>query len=166
MVQYLTNSSIESMFPVSFDRPSVPGSNLLSEKNLRRLIKTISNEESFVLSNTVENNKLFEFVIDGYYVSFIFNVVDFSTYDSIYATIFIDTQNSAYPLLHGFEDENGYFRGLVFSDTLDESTLKSPTTLTSYVRKSLKILTKNEKGQFVIPPESMREFLIDGGEYQ
>lgn len=166
MVQYLVNSAIESMFPVSFERQSSPGSNLLSELNLRRLIKTISSDESFVLSNNVKDNESVEFVIDGYYVSFIFNSNIFSTYDAVYATIFIDTSNITNPLLHGFEDDNNYFRGVVFSDTVDEVTPPNPTTLVTYVRKSLKILEKDRQGNFRIPSESQRSFIVDGGEYQ
>ena len=56
-----------TVFPLSFDRESDPSARLLSETNLRKLVKGYFNTDSFIISNSLSDP--FEFVLKGYYFS-------------------------------------------------------------------------------------------------
>lgn len=170
MLNYLESSKVTSIFPVSFPRKVYPNNNLLSEANLTNIIKVMSGHNSTVFS-TSEDRKLvngtnFEFLIDGYYFSFIFNSEDFVQFSGdVYAVIFIDCSNTNYPLLYGFDDEEGTkskFYGIVFTD--DPETVDVPTTLSTYKKEYLKILS-NVDNAFFIPDEYVvKDDIVDGGE--
>lgn len=60
-----------TVFPLSFDRESDSSARLLSETNLRKLVKGYFNTDSFIVSNSLPDSDSypFEFILKGYYFS-------------------------------------------------------------------------------------------------
>lgn len=176
---YLSNESVH-VFPISFDRASNPMARALSEDNIRSVVKSMSDQTSFVVSSNFNPVDIFEFVVDGYYVKLtpsVDNPLSFTS-DDVYAVIFLDTVSTKYPLLYGSDTEDG-FSGVIFVDSIDESLIESlqpivavdaegnTTKLTEY--RYLQILHKGADGSYSVPDSSRTRFnflLVDGGEIE
>lgn len=163
------------VFPFGSHRPSHPNGRTMSEINLTRYLKSIADNQDFVISKTFSPNSNFEFMIHGYY--FCVNGEEASnvdnhpfygiTFTTLYAIIYIDESNPDAPVLYG-EDKEDEFTGVTFSSTTEAGITVNAGKSTKYV---LPILTKDRSGNLIVPTESLLKFNtssidIDGGYYE
>lgn len=97
------------VFPFGSTRTTDPHSRVLNEHNIIKLVKSVVDKDSYVIS---ADNKLFKFVLGGYYFE-----CDLSQYSKVptYASIQITTSNDGCFYLNG-GDESGTFTGVNFTD--------------------------------------------------
>lgn len=165
------------VFPISITRKSNPGARVLSEMNLTSIFRCFTDEKSFVVSDSFEAGKPFEFVINGYYCRIEKNVIPncFNGFSngSIYAVILLKQTSEGYPVLAADEITDGSgesatstFTGVQF--TTNPEDIKNDN---GYIPYNLEILIKSGTS-FTIPSTSKIKMNltsiklneIDGGE--
>lgn len=168
---YISSGNID-VFPFSTTRGAKNDNRLLTEKNLINLAKHSIDHNSYVLTKSYEQNKLFEFVLSGYYFSipeFNFETLfpSLSNGKDVYAVAFLDNDSET---LYGSDtlpgSDDSEFTGLQLVNDVDNATPpQHSTNITNqkYTKLYLKILTV-VNSKFVIPEESRRT--IDGGEIE
>lgn len=149
------NSEDVRVFPYGQQRPTDPAGRLLNEENITRLVKSINDFDSYVIS--YENSNI-EFVIAGYYITANISEI-LPTEEGADKTLWaaIDVASGAtsiseegsikrtYSYLTG-ADKDGKFQAVQFSATeSDDTTLKQLQLLDS-------------EGN--IPPESRKRFNV------
>ena len=169
---YLSHKKVH-MFPVAIDRPNHPSSRILSEDNIRNLVKSMSENTSFVVTQKYDSKSDFEFVVDGYYIKLHGTTADelsFSGKD-VYAVIVVQGVDSECPLLWGYEDDDK-FTGVSFVEDINNIDVSAFKDLDSYKIYYLHILSKDESGSYYIPDSSKARFtgtslgVVDGGEIE
>lgn len=172
-MSYIASTGID-VFP-STRRSSYPTSRLMSEENVVSIVNKFLDTDGFVISNSLTEAGL-DFNIHGYYFH-----VDYTPLlaaassianSDIYAhIILITTENSEsgenYIELWG-QDNDNVFQGLTL--TGDTNNPENPQSGSSAEFYHLKILTRTENNDYVIPDESKFKFLeksvdfeVDGG---
>ncbi len=187
-IQHL-NAEQLNFFPISI--PYKPGGRSLSEQNLVNLFKSFTDNESFVSTQEFDNNKIFEFVIHGYYCSIDAKISDTLSElkneltPNIYAFISLEKSlevEDPYYIVNCHNTiTNEIFEGIHFIsaisyDTALEQLIKDPSLKFSPEEINnrlfgLHILTY-DNGNFKIPKESLIKLKnhsllideIDGGE--
>lgn len=164
------------VFPISIARKSNPGARVLSEMNLTSIFRCFTDEKSFVVSDSFESGKPFEFIINGYYCRIEKDVIPncFNGFSngSIYAVILLKDSSEGYPILAAEEKTSGSgasatskFTGVQFTSDLEKIDNND------YIPYSLEILIKSDN-TFTIPSTSKVKMKlssikfdeIDGGE--
>lgn len=181
---YLDSSKVD-VFPISHARSNNPYARALSEEHITRLLKSITDRDSFVVEYNVSN--ILTFVLNGYIVSVDSptTVLTNNTDDAIYGVILVDTRVKAgdktgqdYFILRGIEEpETAKYLGVQLvpasSDIeLDNVPYVIPEDNSFSAQYSVHILKVLQKisGVWQVPPESFHKITsssvvnIDGGE--
>ena len=123
MAVNITSNSIEVFPSTRRDISYQISSRSFNEKNAIAPIKRISENSSFIITDTYNANDSFEFIINGYYfkvtpASNIINAFENSNITSIYAYIIMDRGNNIEEL-YGIDDSTtGLYTGVNFQDTI------------------------------------------------
>ena len=160
---YIDSQNID-VFPFHDNRNN-HNNRLLTEQNLIKLAKHPLANESFVISDSYDENSLFEFMLYGYHFSIKFNaktVLNNQETGTITAVAYLNKETGT---LFGSDNElDGKFTALqLVSQDQTPTTPDSDSTVTdaNFKEMSLDILTISEDGTYVIPEQSRRT--IDGG---
>ena len=180
IIQIETNNI--DVFPISKPRPSMPGARVLSEVNLRKLIRGCTDYPSYVISENYSQGTPFEFVIDGYYCKidapegqYPFNITEIThnTTKTLYAQITfeeasLDTYNPVLDIKETTLNNKTILEGIKFiidddSYTADPNSIIFPILIIKDVDGNL---------SYTIPLESKVRFKrnsflfdeVDGGE--
>lgn len=178
-MSYITSTGID-VFP-STRRSAFPTSRLMSEENVVSIVNKFLDTDGFVISDSFTDAGL-DFNIHGYY--FHANYEDLNTaiedinnptdvYAHIILTVNRNTEDSRdYIELWG-QDNNDVFQGLTITENSNNPTDPNPPEAGQQATTKfyhLKILTKTENNEYIIPDESKFKFLeksvdfeIDGG---
>ena len=177
--QYHLQSDQVDVFPISSPRQDKLWARAINEGNLRTLIRGLNSSDSYVISETFDPTKRFEFLLGGYHIQLFAS--DSSTFkdelsaigNNIYAVIFVDITKDGSPQLWGSDVSDSstgtpqyYYNGVsLVSDPNNVTVPKIFSSSDEYEKYSLNILSVDSNNNLVIPPESKYAIhLIDGGE--
>lgn len=170
---YIVSDSI-SVFPSARRGTTKSESRLVTESALVSIVNKLIDRDGFVITDDIPTGDVqhnFEFNIYGYYfkvdhVGQIYSLFpDASSNTTIYGVIEIDKLNNGICELSGQDENDGYYKGVKFTDTLPSSS--DPTISLYYLA-----LFNNTTGSWKIVEESKYKFDIasvgqidvDGGE--
>jgi len=163
---YLSSNKVH-VFPLGTHRSEQLTDHLLSEVNLRNIIRSTTEIPSFVISETFDPTGSFEFVIDGYY--FVLEgskqtPLKFSG-SKVYAAIVINKMSPSNPLLCGADtidnNDQTVFTGIQFCSSESETSIEIPELVTDYEVKYLHILNEQSpvgSGTYSINENSRARF--------
>ena len=160
---YIDSQNID-VFPFHDNRKN-HNNRILTEQNLIKLAKHPLENESFVISDSYDENSLFEFMLYGYHFSIKFKAEDvLGGKDTGTITAVAYLNNETGTLFGSDDNESNKFTALQLVSQ-DQTPQPPVTALTitdaNFKEMSLDILTIPKKDTYVIPEESRRT--IDGG---
>ena len=134
---YKLPSKNVQVFPYGTDRITDPYGRVLNEQNIRRLVRSIVDNDSYVISYDYETHRL-EFMLSGYYFNtnigniindYYKNIEDIEDYiPNLYAHIDLcvveskENPGNRYTYLNGGDDENDKFTGVWFEQHATDPT--------------------------------------------
>lgn len=122
----LSSKDVMKVFPFGNTRKTDTYSRVLNEDNIRRILLSSVDKDSYVISYD-STNRIIEFVLYGYYFKVNLSNTNISTQETLWAIIYINSTSNTdpdvtthYESLEGNDDNNGNFTGLEIVTSLDD----------------------------------------------